>query len=81
MPTITLKNIPEELFRDLKATAKANERSINSEVLHAIKIHIIRNANAPSPEEVVKKAREIRERISGTLSPEEIESAISNGRP
>ena len=31
--TLTLKNIPEELYARLKATAELNKRSINSEAL------------------------------------------------
>ena len=34
MPTVTLKNIPDELYARLKAAAKAHHRSLNSELLH-----------------------------------------------
>lgn len=33
MTSITIKNIPDELYERLKAAAAANRRSINSEVL------------------------------------------------
>jgi len=33
MPTITLKNIPLDLYERLKESAAANHRSINSEVI------------------------------------------------
>ena len=33
MPTLTLKNIPDDLHARLKASAEANRRSLNSEVL------------------------------------------------
>jgi plasmid stability protein len=33
MPTLTLKNIPEDLHARLKASAERNRRSLNSEIL------------------------------------------------
>ena len=33
MPTLTLKNIPDELHARLKASAALNRRSLNSEIL------------------------------------------------
>ena len=33
MPTLTLKNIPDELHARLKASAELNRRSLNSEIL------------------------------------------------
>jgi plasmid stability protein len=33
MPTLTLKNLPESLYHQLKARAAANRRSLNSEIL------------------------------------------------
>ena len=36
MPSITLKNIPEKTYRQLKSAAKAHRRSINSEILTCV---------------------------------------------
>ena len=33
MPTLTLKNIPDELHAQLKESAEKNRRSLNSEIL------------------------------------------------
>ena len=33
MPTITIKNIPADLYEDLKKNAKRHRRSINNEVI------------------------------------------------
>jgi plasmid stability protein len=33
MPTLTLKNIPDDLHARLKASAEQNRRSLNSEIL------------------------------------------------
>jgi plasmid stability protein len=37
MPSITLKDIPRALHRDLKARAKANHRSLNKEVIATLR--------------------------------------------
>jgi len=34
--TITLKNVPLELHRSLKESAKRNKRSLNQEAIHAL---------------------------------------------
>ena len=36
MPTITVKNIPTDLYELLKQSAAANRRSINSEIITCI---------------------------------------------
>ena len=36
MATITVKNIPEDLYEKLKGTAKSHRRSINNEVIYCI---------------------------------------------
>ena len=36
MPAITLKNIPDELYRKLKKDASLHRRSINSEIIYCI---------------------------------------------
>jgi len=36
MPTITLKNIPEELYRRIKESAAREQRSINRQILYTL---------------------------------------------
>jgi antitoxin FitA len=33
MPTLTIKNLPDDVYRQLKSRAAANRRSLNSEIL------------------------------------------------
>ncbi len=80
MANITLKNIPEEVYKQLKERAKNSQRSINSEIIRAIQNHIVR-AERPDPDEIIRKAREFRSKIKVLLNPEEIEQAINEGRP
>jgi plasmid stability protein len=36
--TITLKNVPPEIHRSLKESAKRNKRSLNQEAIHALEL-------------------------------------------
>jgi len=47
MPTLTLKNIPDELHARLKASAAQNRRSLNSEILARLEQDIARPALDP----------------------------------
>jgi antitoxin FitA len=38
MPTITLKNIPEDLHRELKKRAEEHHRSLNKEIIATLKM-------------------------------------------
>ena len=37
MPAITIKNVPSELYEDIKASASQNMRSINNEIIFRLK--------------------------------------------
>lgn len=58
MATITIKDIPEELYAALKEAASANHRSINREIIHAIEQMVrSRRVNA---EEAIAAAQRLR---------------------
>ncbi|HEB77054.1 MAG TPA: Arc family DNA-binding protein [Methylothermaceae bacterium] len=80
MATLTLKNIPDDLYRRLKAAAKAHHRSVNSELIHCLEVLL--RPRPISPEERLERLRRIRPRIpQDAVSPEEIRQAIDEGRP
>ncbi len=79
MANLTIKNIPEELYEMLKIQAKSNHRSINSEVIVALK-NILGMRERPGVEEVIRQTREFRSRIKVTLSEGEINDAKRFGR-
>jgi antitoxin FitA len=81
MATVTLKNIPEKVYSDLKKEAKDNHRSLNGEILFALQLYLQRKRERPHSEEIMRKARELRARVKGSLSAEEIDGAINEGRP
>lgn len=78
MRTITLKSIPDTVYKDLKEKAKANQRSINGEVLFALQLYL--KKRELSPEEIISRAQKLRSKIKGYLTMDEIQSAIIEGR-
>jgi plasmid stability protein len=80
MATITLKNIPEELYDRLKYFAKLHHRSLNSEIIYMLEKSV--GLAQEDPEELRKQVQGFRERIRrrGRLNAEEIQKAINEGR-
>lgn len=80
MPTVTVKNIPPDLYERLKRSAAANRRSINSEIIVCIE-RAVRSSQI-SPEELLARARELREKTAGyPITDDEFTRAKSAGRP
>jgi plasmid stability protein len=79
MVTVTIKNIPAQIYERIKAQAKANHRSINGEILS-----ILEQAVSLPPIDVqttLERARKIREMTANyTITAEEIEKMINEGR-
>ena len=80
MPTITVKNIPPELYERLKQAAAANHRSLNSEII--VCIEQVVGSSKIQPEEILARARKLREKTAGyAIADEEFTRAKSAGRP
>jgi plasmid stability protein len=80
MPSITVKNVPEELYERLKLSAQANRRSINSEIIVCIERAV--SSERVEPEVVIARARELRDRTAEyRITDEEFNSAKADGRP
>jgi antitoxin FitA len=60
MPTITVKNIPGDLYADLKQSANLNRRSVNSEIIVCLE-RVLRSRRI-SPETILAQARQLREK-------------------
>lgn len=79
MATLTIKNIPQDVYERLKSRAKANRRSINQEV-----IAVIERALEPPPIDVnstLERTRKIRELTAQyRLREEELERLKNEGR-
>ena len=80
MPTVTVKNIPEELYKQLKSVAERNRRSVNSEIIMCIENTII--TRRIDPNEAIEDARRLRQLTTGQeISDEEFSQAKAEGRP
>lgn len=79
MPSITVKNIPEPIYQQLKKRAKTQHRSINSEIIACLEQSTL--SHRVSPEEILRQARKMRQQTKGSLSAQEIQEAIDQGRP
>jgi plasmid stability protein len=78
MPSITIKNIPDDVYDRIKQRATDNRRSINSEIIECLdQITHPRQVNA----EIVRyEARQLRESIKGKIKESDIKAAIRRGR-
>lgn len=78
--TITVKNIPEDLYIRLKQRAALYHRSINSEIIAIIEQALV--SRKMTPDDFVATARTLRERTRRyRLSAEFINRAKKEGRP
>jgi plasmid stability protein len=79
MPTITVKNIPPDLYERLKELAEANHRSMNSEIIACIEQSV--SSRRLDPDTLLANARKLREKTSHyTISDEEFNQAKTAGR-
>lgn len=79
MPTITVKNIPEDVYARIKQQAKVNRRSLNSEIITLMERAVM--SYRIDPEEIIERARVIRESLDFVVTEEEINQAKHEGRP
>ena len=80
MATLTLKNIPDNLYNQLKEAARLHRRSINSEIIYCVERTI-------SPHEInvaehLAMAKQLRAKTANyLLTDEDINNVKSEGRP
>ncbi len=79
MATVTFKNIPDDLYEQLKQAASAHHRSVNSELIHCLE-----KTFKPTPvsaTELAEKALVLRGRVAAArLDIDEINAAKNQGR-
>ena len=79
MPTITVKNIPPEIYTRLKQSAQANHRSINSEIIACIERAV--SSQPLDSRAILSKARQLREKTAAyVITDEEFTQAKNTGR-
>ncbi len=80
MATVTVKNIPDELYGRLKAAAEANRRSINNEIIVCIEKAVL--GRRIDPEKVRENARHLRQlTVQYPITDGEFDAAKAEGRP
>jgi plasmid stability protein len=80
MTTITLKNIPDDLYERLKLQARAHRRSVNSELIHCLET-VLRPKRVTAQERLAR-IRAIRPRIDPqAVGAQDILAVIDDGRP
>lgn len=77
--TITLKGIPDEVYAQLKSSAEANRRSLNSEAIACLETVLLPKKTTAL--EHAERARDIRLGLKGTtFKPEDIDRFKRAGR-
>lgn len=81
MPTtLTLKNIPDEVYGRLKASAEAHRRSLNSEAIVCLESVLLPGRMNPS--ERIARARELRASLTGAkFKSRDVDTFKREGRP
>jgi antitoxin FitA len=78
--TITLKNIPAELHRELKKRAEEHHRSLNREILATLK-NATSKTHRVDVKTLIREARAARARFTRQISDTEINAWKRAGRP
>jgi len=81
MPTtLTLKNMPDDVYQRLKASAKANRRSLNSEAIVCLERML--RAEQPHAADRLARARSLRAKLSADgFNAQELDVLKREGRP
>lgn len=80
MPGITLKNIPDDLYKSLKERAKAHHRSINGEAIACLERSV--GALRLDPVDILDKIVRLRNQVKvPKLTERMLKEAKEKGRP
>ena len=76
--TITLKNIPDDVYKALKESAERNRRSMNSEAI--VCLERVLGPHRITVEDRLERIRRLRESLNIETTPEEIDRFKREGR-
>lgn len=79
MPGISIKNIPDDLYRRLAETARTHHRSLAKEIVVALERHV--GNPTQDKQALLERSRRVRERYQSTISDADIEGWKNAGRP
>lgn len=78
--SITLKNIPDDIYDSLRSAAQAHHRSLNSEIIACLERVLM--PTKTTNEAHLAKARDIRDELKGKkFKVADIQKAINRDRP
>lgn len=78
MPSITIKNIPDDVYDRIKQRASDNRRSINNEIIECL--DQITRPSQVNADIVRYEAKQLRESIKVKFKESDIKAAIRRGR-
>lgn len=81
MPTLTLKNVPEELVERLKQEAKLSRRSLNQEALARLERSLVARQQTGAEKVAIMKAARARLAHLAPINDEFLAFAKNDGRP
>ncbi len=80
MKTVTVKNIPDEVYECLQRSADINRRSVNSEIIVCIERQV--SSQRRDVDDIVQRARALRSLTSATpVTQNWFDEAKREGRP
>jgi plasmid stability protein len=79
VPTLTLKNLPAEVHRRLKARAARHGRSLNAEAIACLRTSV--SVEPIDVDALVARARAHRAAVKGRLAEDEVRALKGEGRP
>jgi antitoxin FitA len=80
MPDVTIENIPDDLYEQLKIKANLNNRSIDSEILTCLVQALL--PNKLMPEERLSQIEQLLAAIApNQITAQDIDQEINKGRP
>ncbi len=79
MPALTIKNLPDDLYHELKHVAQMHHRSINSEVIVCLKQALF--PHRVNPADRLNHIQALRSQITpDIITAEDIQQVIDEGR-
>lgn len=79
MATLTIKNVPDELYARLKRQAARHRRSLNSQVI--VNLELALESGPGDEAALLEELRLLRESSAVYLTDDALRSAIDAGRP
>jgi plasmid stability protein len=78
MATVTVKDLPDKLHRQLKARALKHRRSLNSEIISVLEAAA--SAHKLDSDDLLARAAELRSRVGGQLTDSDLAVLRGTGR-